>query len=80
MLAQLLIFIQYAGKSETTFNLKLNKRISSKNHRKDSKKKDAILVCTHFQNPNHMFQQDPKNVFIVPITKIYNIIEELRFI
>ena len=33
--------IQYAGKSETTFNLS--------NHRNHSKKKDAILACTYFQ-------------------------------
>ena len=51
-------FIQYVGKSETTFNLRLN------NHRKDSKKKDAILACTHFQKSNHIFQRDAKFVLI----------------
>ena len=36
-------FIQYVGRSETAFNLRLNY------YRKDSKKKDAILACSHFQ-------------------------------
>ena len=40
-------FIQYVGKSGTNFNVRLY------NHRKDSKKKDAILACTHFQKSNH---------------------------
>ena len=43
-------FIQYVGKSETAFNLEQNK------YRKDSKKKDAILACTHLQN--HIFQRE----------------------
>ena len=67
-------FIQYDDKSETAFNLRLN------NHRKDSKKKDAILACTHIQNPNHIFQRDVKFFLIEQITKIYNTIEEFRFI
>ena len=51
-------FIQYVGKIETTFDLRLN------NHRKDSNKKDAILACTHFQKSNHIFQPDAKFVLI----------------
>ena len=50
------------------------------NHRKDSKKKDEILACTHFQNPNHIFLRDAKFILIEQITKMYNAIEELRFI
>ena len=67
-------FTQYVGKSETSFNLRLN------NHRKDSKKKDAIFVCTHFQKWNHNFQQDAKLVLIEQITRKYNTHEELRLI
>ena len=67
-------FIQYVGKRETIFNLRLN------NHRKDSKKKDAILACTHFQKSNRIFQRDAKFVLIEHITKKYNTIEEIRLI
>ena len=56
-------FIQYVDKSETIFNLRLN------NHQKDSKKKDAISACTHFQKSNHIFQRDPKFVLIEQITQ-----------
>ena len=55
-------FVQYVGKSETTFNLGLN------NHRKRSKKKDAILAWIHFQKSNHIFQRDAKFVLIEQIT------------
>ena len=40
------------------FNLRLN------NHRKDTKKRDAILVCLHFQNLNYIFQRDAKFILI----------------
>ena len=43
--------MQYLSKSETDFNVRLN------NHRKDSKNKDAVLACTHFQNSNYIFQR-----------------------
>ena len=66
--------IQYVGKSETTFNLRLN------SHQKDSKKKDAISACTHFQKSNHVFHRDVKFFLIEQITKKYNTIEELRLI
>ena len=55
-------FIQYVAKCETTFNLRLN------NHRKDSKKKDTILACIHFQKSNHIFQRDAKFVLIEQTT------------
>ena len=56
-------FIQYVGKSKTTFNLRF------KNHRKDSKKKDATLACAHFQKLDNIFQQDAKFVLIEQIRK-----------
>ena len=49
---------QYVGKSETSFNIRLN------NHRKDSKNKNPILVGKHFQNSNHIFQKDAKFTLI----------------
>ena len=73
LLQSSICFIQYVGKSGTTFNLRLN------NHRKDSKKKDAILACTHFQKLNHIFQRDAKFV-LEQTTKKYNTIEEIRLI
>ena len=66
--------IQYIGKSETTFNLKLN------NHRKYSKKKDVFFVSTHFRKLNYIFQRDANFVLIEQITKKFNTIEELRLI
>ena len=45
---------QYVGKSETSFNIRLN------NHPKDVKKPDAILACRHFQEKNPRFQQTCK--------------------
>ena len=43
--------LQYVGKSETPFNIRLN------NHRKDTKSKASILACKHFNEQNHNFQQ-----------------------
>ena len=48
--------IQYAGKSETSFNIKLN------NHRKDIKKPNAIEACKHFNNNKHTFSKHIKFV------------------
>ena len=43
--------LEYVGKSETPFNIRLN------NHRKDAKSQALILVCKHFNEQNHKFQQ-----------------------
>ena len=74
LLQYTICFTQYVGKSETTFNLRLN------NHRKDSKKKDAIFACTHFQKWNHNIPWDAKLVLNEQITRKYNTHEELRLI
>ena len=50
--------IQYIGKSETTFNLKLN------NHMIDTKKPISILACKHFQKPGHNFKKHAKFIII----------------
>ena len=54
--------IQYVGKSETPFNIRLN------NHRKDVKRSDSIPACQHFNNNRHEFNRDAK----------FTLIEQLR--
>ena len=49
---------QYVGKSETSFNIRLN------NHGKEVKKPDAILLCRHFQEKNHIFNKHAKIIII----------------
>ena len=55
--------IQYDGKSETTFNIRLN------NHRKDPKSQASFLACKHFNEENHSFQQHDKFTLIEQIKK-----------
>ena len=66
--------LQYVGKSETYFNIRLN------NHRNDSKNKNPILARKHFQNSNHNFQRDAKFTLIEEITKSFTTIEQLRLL
>ena len=54
--------IQYVGKSETPFHIKLN------NHRKEIKDPSAISACKHFNSPNHDFNTHGK----------FTVIEQLR--
>ena len=44
--------LQYVGKNEASFNIKLN------NHRKDVKDPKPILADKHFQQNSHRFNQD----------------------
>ena len=46
--------IQYVGKSETGFNIRLN------NHRKNVSNPKAILACVHFTKEEHSFIQHAK--------------------
>ena len=46
--------IQYVGKSETPFNIRLN------NHRKDVKNPNAIPACKHFNRHDHDFNNHGK--------------------
>ena len=64
----------FCNKSETSFNIRLN------NHRKDSKNKNPILACKHFQNSNHNFQRDAKFTLIEQITKSFTTTEQLRLL
>ena len=50
--------IQYVGKSETSFNIRLN------NHRKDIKKPNAIEASKHFNNNKHTFSKHGKFIII----------------
>ena len=50
--------IQYVGKSEKSFNIRLN------NHSKDIKKPNAIEACKHFNNNEHTFSKYGKFIII----------------
>ena len=59
--------IQYVGKSETTFNLRLN------NHRKDVYNPKAIPACNHFKINGHNFMKYAKFTIIEQLTEISNV-------
>ena len=68
----LILDLENVRKSEAFFNIRLN------NHRKDSKNKNPILACKHFQNLNHNSQRDEEFILIEQIMKTFSTIEELR--
>ena len=53
--------IQYIGKSETGFNIRLN------NHRKDVNRKNAPQTDQHFKLPNHNFNKHARFTLIEQI-------------
>ena len=55
--------IQYVGKSETPFNIRLN------NHRKDVKNPNAIPACKHFNRHDHDFNNYRKIIIIEQLRK-----------
>ena len=57
--------IQYVGKAETQFSLRLN------NHRKDATSKSNIVIpaSKHFHNANHNFMRDAKFTIIETLEK-----------
>ena len=59
--------IQYVGKSETSFNLRLN------NHKKDVCNPKAIPVSNHFKIHGHNFMKHAKFTLIEQLTEISNI-------
>ena len=63
--------LQYVSKSETSLSVRL------KNHRKNSKSKNAILACNHFQDLNHNFQRDAKFTLTEQITKTFTTTKQL---
>ena len=56
--------IQYVGKAETEFNIRLH------NHRKDVWKPDAIPASRHFSNKSHNFNTRAKFILIEQIRHI----------
>ena len=56
--------IQYVGKAETEFNIRLN------NHQKDVWKPDAIPASRHFSGKNHNFNTHAKFLLIEQIRHI----------
>ena len=59
--------IQYIGKSETPFNLRLQ------NHRKDINSPKAIPACNHFKIHGHNFMKHAKFTLIEQLTEISNV-------
>ena len=57
--------IQYVGKSETPFNIRLN------NHRKDVKNPNAIPACKHFNRHDHDFNNHGKIIIIEQLRNIH---------
>ena len=59
--------IQYVGKSENPFNLRLN------NHREDVNNLKAIPACNHFKIHGHKFMKHAKFTLIEQLTEISNV-------
>ena len=64
--------MQYVGKAETAFSLRLN------NHRKDTKKPNSILACKHFQEQGHNFNKHAKFIIIDKLVNLHGSKEALR--
>ena len=64
--------MQYVGKAETAFNLRLN------NHRKDTKKPNSILACKYFQEKGHNFNKHVKFIIIDKLVNLHGSKETLR--
>ena len=56
--------IQYVGKSETSYNIRLN------NHRNYIKKPNAIEACKHFNSNEHTFSKYGKLIIIEQLRNI----------
>ena len=64
--------MQYVGKVETAFNLRLN------NHRKDTKKPNSILTCKYFHEQGHNFNKHAKFIIIDKLLNLHGSKEALR--
>ena len=64
LLDSIMCKIQYVGKSETSFNIRLN------NHKKDIKKPNVIEACKHFNNNEHTFNKHGKFIIIEQLRNI----------
>ena len=61
--------IQYIGKSETPFNIRLRK--PQNNHRKDVKNPNAVPACKLFKRHDHGFNNHRKIIIIEQIRNIH---------
>ena len=64
--------IQNVGKSEISFNIRLN------NRRIDVRKPDALLACRHFQDRNQTFNKHEKFTIVDQLTNITQSKDTLR--
>ena len=62
--------IQYVGKSETTFNIRLN------DHRKDVKDPNALPADKHFTLPGHDFNKNARFILIEKLTNTNKVATE----
>ena len=67
LLECILCNIQYVGKSETSFNIRLN------NHQKNMSNPKAIPACVHFRKEGQNFIQHAKFTLIEQLTKTENL-------
>ena len=63
--------VQYVGKSETAFNIRLN------NHRKDVNNPKSIPVDLHFRKLEHSFNLHAKFTLIKQLSNIYTTDKEI---
>ena len=69
-----IIQIQYVGKAETAFNIRLN------NHRKNVNNPKSILVDFHFRKPGHSINLHAKFTLIEQLSNIHTTDKEtLKF-
>ena len=71
LLECILCKIQYVGKAETAFNLRLN------NHGKDTKK-NYILACKYLQKHGHDFNKHIKFIIIDKLINLHDSKETLQ--
>ena len=64
--------MEYVGKVETAFNLRLN------NHGKNTKKPNSILACKHFQEEGHNFNKHVKFIIIDKLVNTHGSKETLQ--
>ena len=63
--------VQYVGKAETAFNIRLN------NHRKDVNNPKSIPADLHFKKPGHSFNLNAKFTLIEQLSNIHTTDKEI---
>ena len=64
--------MQYVGKAEIAFNLRLN------NYRKDTRKPNSILTCKYFQEKGYNFNKHAKFIIIDKLVNLHGSKEALQ--